>query len=149
MSDHIDVQHARDNLRHMKEEERQRAQEFWERTQAAGRAIQQTTDNLRNRRRLRNRASRGREQEEMFGYVFSARGGYGYASAWLTHTAWRWERSAHRGIQRLRHGRLCRLALRPPDRLTGPLFVVCGVSIVPSLTCRYSAWTDQALPALP
>jgi len=44
MSDHIDVRHARDNLRHMKEEERQHAQEFWERTQAAGRAIQQTTE---------------------------------------------------------------------------------------------------------
>jgi hypothetical protein len=28
----------------MKEEERQHAQEFWERTQAAGRAIQQTTE---------------------------------------------------------------------------------------------------------
>ena len=65
MSDHIDVQHARDNLRHMKEEERQHAQEFWERTQAAGRAIQRPPSNLRNRRRLRNRASRGREKKNL------------------------------------------------------------------------------------
>jgi hypothetical protein len=41
VSDHIDVQHARDNLHHVKAEERQHAQEFWQQTAQAGRDAQQ------------------------------------------------------------------------------------------------------------
>ena len=42
VSDHLDVQHARANLRHVKDEEQHHRQEVWDRAIQAGRVAQQS-----------------------------------------------------------------------------------------------------------